>query len=459
MSALPSLDEWTFAVDGWIIIIAALCACACAVPGSFLVVRRSSMMADAVSHAVLPGIAAGFFLSGTRDPIWMLLGATGAGLLVAVGSGWLARTARMDTGAALGICFTGMFALGLLLIVRVADTVDLDPSCVLYGAVELAPLDSVKLGWFNADVPRAAIVLAIVAVLNALAGVVLWKQLKLSAFDGALAQTLGCRPRLMESIVLAMAAATCVAAFESVGSILVVAMMIIPAATARLWSDRLSGVILGALVIGAIGAVLGHWVATGLAPSLVEGGRDASSAGSIAATLGGIFALSMLVSPKRGVLVRLVHRWQLTLRIAREDALGLLWRLEEDQRGVTPNELRAVLRRATELPDWLARVAIGGLRRGGRVKLGASGIELTQLGRSEGTALVRSHRLWEIYLSDRLALARDHVHPTAMQLEHITDAKLREQLASEESAARHGAALSDPHGRAVPQDAKQDAKN
>ena len=443
------MNVWTWAVDGWIIAIGALGALACAIPGTFLVVRRTSMLADAISHAVLPGIAVAFLLTGTRDPFFMFLGAATAGLIVTLASSSLARFARIDSGAALGIVFTTMFALGLILIVQVADRVDLDPSCVLYGAVELAPLDSTLIAAL--EVPRAVLVLGGVTLLNALVALLFWKELKLMAFDPALAKTLGCRPQLMESIILGMAAATCVAAFESVGSILVVAMMIIPAAAARLFSDRLCGVIVGAMIIGIIAAVLGHWIATSLAPALVAGGRDASSAGSIAATLGALLVLCIIIAPRRGIVVRLAHRWLLTLRCAREDALGLLWRLDEDDRSVDVATLRALLVGGAEIAPLLARVALWSLVRDGRIDRGDGRATLTERGRAEGASLVRSHRLWEIYLMQRLALAKDHVHPTAMVLEHITDAALRERLAKAGGAsAASSQPLADPHGRSVP---------
>ncbi len=452
------MSEWTWAIDGWIIAVSAIAAIACAIPGSFLVVRRTSMLADAISHAVLPGIALGFLLSGTRDPLWMFLGAAAAGVLVAVLSRALCRIGRMDSGAALGIVFTTMFAIGLILIVQVADKVDLDPSCVLYGSVELAPLDSVSIvGW---SVPRAALVLSAVCLANIIAATLLWKAMLVTAFDPALALTLGQRPRMIETIVLGMAAATCVAAFESVGSILVVAMMIVPAAAARLWSERLAGVMIGAAVIGVVASFLGHWVAASGAPLVLAGGRDASTAGSVAATLGVLYAASLLFAPSRGILRRLEERWRLALRIAREDAIGLLWRLAEDGRDVGRNELQELLVSGAEVRPWIARVAINALGRDRIVELGSTTVRLTEEGRRAGAALVRSHRLWELYLLRKMALAPDHVHPTAMKLEHFTDAAMREQLARESQSDlasdmpatdRAEQTLSDPHGRVVPE--------
>ena len=150
------MTEWSLFFDGWIVAIAATCAAACALPGCFLVLRRMSLMGDAISHAVLPGIAIGFLLTGARSNWIMFIGAIVAGFLTAFLSQWLKRFGKVDEGAAMGVVFTTLFATGLLLIVRGADSVELDPGCVLYGALELAPLDLVTIPLLGGlEVPRA----------------------------------------------------------------------------------------------------------------------------------------------------------------------------------------------------------------------------------------------------------------------------------------------------------------
>ncbi len=443
------MNAWSWGVDGWIIVIGALAAIACAVPGVFLVVRREAMLADALSHAALPGIAGAFLMSGTRDPLWMFLGAVGAGLLVAIGARGIAALGRVDAGAAMGIAFTTLFALGLVAIVQAADRVDLDPSCVLFGSLELAPLDTIDVG--GAAVPRAAVVLACVAAINLAVAALLWKEFTITAFDAPLARALNLRPRVIELLVLAMAAATCVAAFEAVGSILVVAMIVIPAASARLMSDRLAGMVVGAVVLGIVGALAGHWLASAAAPMLLPSGRDASTAGSIAAALGGIFVVTALFSPQRGALRRLADRASLARRVVREDALGLLWRVEEDGKTIDTKRLATLLVRGAQARPRSIGRAINRLARERLVSIDAGRIALTTEGRNAGAELVRSHRLWELYLARRLALAPDHVHDTAMVLEHITDSTMRDELAREELAdPTNPESLKDPHGRIVP---------
>ena len=174
-------STWNLSYDGWIIATAIACALACMLPGCFLVLRRMSLMGDALSHAVLPGIAIGFLLTHSRANFVMFLGAVLAGLLTAYFTQWLKRHGRVDSGAAMGVVFTTLFALGLLLIVRGADSVELDPSCVLYGALELTPLDVVSIG--SLAIPRAFIVLTAVLVANLILVFLLLKEFRIAAFD------------------------------------------------------------------------------------------------------------------------------------------------------------------------------------------------------------------------------------------------------------------------------------
>ncbi len=144
---------WT-TFDTWIAVTGMLCAISCAIPGSFLVIRKMSMMGDAISHAVLPGLAVAFFVTGERDSFPMFIGAAVVGILTALFTQWISKFGQVDRGAAMGIVFTTLFAIGLILIVQAADHVDLDPSCVLYGAIELTPLDMVVIRPLRASARR-----------------------------------------------------------------------------------------------------------------------------------------------------------------------------------------------------------------------------------------------------------------------------------------------------------------
>jgi manganese/zinc/iron transport system permease protein len=300
--------EW-YSIDTWIVVIGSLAAGACALLGNFLVLRKMSMMGDAISHAVLPGLAIAFLVTGARASLPMFIGAAIVGVLTAVFTQWISRFGKVDEGASMGIVFTTLFALGLLLIVQGADYVDLDPSCVLYGAIELTPLDVVwrpTLFSLSLEVPRAALVLAGVILFNAVFVVAFFKELRISSFDAELATAMGINSKLMHYLLMTLVAVTTVACFEAVGSIIVIAMLIVPAATAHLLTDRLWLMVVLSVLIAIASAVLGHLSA--LVVPRWFGFADTSTSGMMAVMAGLIFSTVMLFAPKYGVLPRLVRK-------------------------------------------------------------------------------------------------------------------------------------------------------
>jgi manganese/zinc/iron transport system permease protein len=253
------------------------------------------MLGDAISHAVLPGLAVGFLVSGSRDSLPMFLGAVLAGLFTGVVSGVIERRGRVDTGASLGVVFCSLFALGLILIRLAADHVDLDPGCVLYGALELAVIDS-------ATVPRIVWQSGAILLLNLSLTTVFLKELQVVAFDPRFAKASGIPAGWIQQGLTVVTALTTVVAFESVGSILVIAMLIVPGASAMLLSRSVSGVLIWSLVVALCSAVLGHLLAISLGPTWLGlltgryGLGSLNSAGMMAASAGGIFFSLLAVS-------------------------------------------------------------------------------------------------------------------------------------------------------------------
>lgn len=290
-----------YSFDSWIIIIGILSAVSCALPGCFLVLRRMSMMGDAISHAVLPGLAIGYLLTGERTSLVMFAGAVIVGALTAFFTQWISQLGKVDRGASMGIVFTSLFALGLVLIVRGADTVDLDPSCVLYGSIELAPLDVgtvLRMGGTTLEIPRTAITSGILLLVNLAVILVFFKEWKITSFDPALARTLGISSGMMHYLLMILVAVTTVTVFEAVGSILVIAMLIVPPACAALLADRLGSLLVMSALFAALTAFLGHLMAIGLPPLI--GYTDTSSTGMMAVAAGLLFALTALLTRVRG---------------------------------------------------------------------------------------------------------------------------------------------------------------
>jgi manganese/zinc/iron transport system permease protein len=288
--------NWT-ELDTWIVITGMLICLACALPGAFLMLNRQSMLGDGISHAVLPGLAIAFLLTNSRDVLPMILGAVTAGVLTALLTQVVQRYGQVESGAALGVVFCGLFAVGLILIRVASDKVDLDADCVLYGSIETAVVDVGR-------VPRVALISGGLLLANAVLTLLFYKELRLAAFDPALATTLGFNAEAIRLGLTLVASVTTVLAFESVGSILVIAMLVVPAATASLLTRRLNYMLALALGFAALSAVLGHVSAITL-PALA--GRwvglpdlgATSSAAMMAVTAGGLFLVAWLASSIR----------------------------------------------------------------------------------------------------------------------------------------------------------------
>jgi len=459
-----TLVEGWFELDTWIVITAALAAAACSIPGSFLVLRRQSMMGDALTHTVLPGIVAAFLLShflktsgwissneaGTHTAFdatsyaMMFTGAILIGVLTAVLTEWVRRQGRVESSAALGVVYTSLFAVGLLMIRLAADSVHIDPDCVLYGNIETV--------WVGpGHVPRAAWIGLGALLLNATLATCFFKELRISTFDPALATSLGINATWIHYALMAVTAVTAVAAFESVGNILVVAMLIVPPATAHLLTDRLWLMLTLSAIIAILSAAIGHILALVLPPLLMSpfadqpllngvdvANLDASTSGMMAVTAGGLFALALLLGPRHGLLVRLANRLRLAVRIASEDLLGVLYRQVEDASRSGPKH-------SAGRDTWTHRFAAAQLRRRGLVTGPDSHPTLTDAGRDAARQLVRAHRLWESYMARYFDVPGDHLHETAHRVEHFLDPELRDQLADELDGPQ-----TDPHGRDIP---------
>jgi ABC-type Mn2+/Zn2+ transport system permease subunit len=419
-----------FAFHGWSMATAAVVSAACALVGSFLVVRRMSLLGDAIAHAVLPGIAVAVLAGGRLGGPLVLAGAVAAALVTV----WLTRVIHESVGlaedAGAGVVFTSLFALGVVLVTLFASQIDLDPQCVLFGILELAAFDLVPLGPFL--VPRALV--TAVAVLGLVAATLLatWRLQVFTAFDQAAARAAGVPVAAVTTLLLGTTAVATVAAFEAVGAVLVVAMLVVPAATAELLVHRMPLVAAVAVALAMVGACLG-WVAAWW--------LNTSAAGMMAVVLGGFYALAVLLAPGDGLVARGAAGLGLAWRVAREDWLARIWRAGEEAGGAgevaRPRPRSAIEWAAATWLEWSGVVE----SRRGIVRLSAAGVR-------EAETVVRSHRLWEAWLGRHAELPLDHLHPPAEWVEHHLGAAMRERIEAEMAAGE-----ADPHGREIPREA------
>jgi manganese/zinc/iron transport system permease protein len=332
-------------------LIAVVTAVACALPGAFLVLRRVSMLSDAISHAILPGIVVAFFLTEDLNSPLLIVGAAATGVLTAALIETLSRTRRVREDAAIGLVFPVLFSIGVILIARYAGGVHLDVDAVLLGELAFAPFDRVVLGGADAG-PKALWVMTTILLGNLLLIGSLFKELKVSTFDPALAATLGFSPVLLHYLLMGSVSITAVGAFDAVGSILVVALVVGPPAIAYLLVERLGPMLAVSAGSGAIAAVSGYWAAHAL---------DASIAGAMATAVGILFLLAFLLAPEHGQIAMIRRRLAQRRQFAAEMLLVHLLHHEdtpEERFECRPAHLHEHLGWDSELAELAVRAAL-----------------------------------------------------------------------------------------------------
>lgn len=277
--------------EAWIILTGSLVGITCGITGCFLILRKMAMLADAISHTVLLGIVLAFLISQSINGVYMLIGATIVGLLTAFFV-QLLHSSGVQSDAAIGVVFTALFAVGVILISMFAGNVHLDVNHALMGDITFIPWDTVTWNGINMG-PKAVWMLGFVLSLNLLLITLFYKEFKISSFDPQMAAAIGIPVLLIHYLMMGMVSLTTVASFDSVGAIMVVAMLIVPGATAYLLTDKLHVMLWLSALIGALSAVIGYFGAVAF---------NVSIAGAMAVTAGGIFALVFLFSPVHGLL-------------------------------------------------------------------------------------------------------------------------------------------------------------
>ncbi|MFT5734040.1 MAG: manganese/zinc/iron transport system permease protein [Planctomycetota bacterium] len=277
-----------------------LAASTLALLGSFLVLQRQAMIGDAMAHSVLPGLVIAFVVTGSRAPGPMFTGALSAALFASLAINALTRYARVEPSAAIGVVFTTLFALGVLLVETTgARNVDLDLDCVLSGQLELLfwPIQRDASPWSQeslAALPQALLTLAALFATSIVTVFFGWRLLRATIFDRTFTKARGLHPGLVRGGLLLFTTATVVASFEALGSILVIALLTCPPAAARLLTRRLGPYVVLSAALGAAAGLVGYLLATRGAPAIFGGTIDAS--GTVAATAGLFLALAAVAS-------------------------------------------------------------------------------------------------------------------------------------------------------------------
>ena len=272
----------------WIVLIASLAAINCSLVGVYLVLRKVTMIADAITHAVLPGIVLAFLFTGSKNSLIMLIGAGSTGILASLLITFLHKKIKLQADASIGINFTWLFALGIILISVYSRKIDLDPDCVLYGEVAYAPLNTWELSnGFNMG-PQGLYILGLVLLLNLSFILLNYKELSITTFDPDFASSIGMRPTLWHYLLMGVTSFTAVSSFEVAGAILVVALFVVPGSTAYLLTQRLKIMLILSCILGILISLAGYLLAMWL---------DASVSGAMV-TVGGILFFAVWVWKK-----------------------------------------------------------------------------------------------------------------------------------------------------------------
>lgn len=401
----------------------------CGILGSFIVVRRLALMGDTLSHAVLPGVVLGFLWNMTKDPLAIFVGATLAGLAGTMTVSFITHTTRLKEDAALGMVLAGYFAVGATLLTmtqRLPSGTQSGINDFLFGqAAQIGPDDL----WLMGTV--AALVVTMMTLF--------YKEFLVSNFDSAFAHLTGIPAKLVHHTLMLLLAFAVVISLQAVGVVLVSAMLIIPAATAYLLTERMSRMIVFASLIGIAAGVCGAFLSF-LGNNLPTGPFMVLAAGVF-------FFTAFTFSPRHGLAVRAWRQMARSQRISRENTLKGIYHVQEkrefDGDGVSLRELAEQHRETLE--ETRARVVA--LRRAGLATLSEDRnvAHLTPRGWTRAASIVRNHRLWELYLTNAVELAPDHVHDDAEKIEHILGEDTVRSL-----ERRLGHATLDPHGKKIP---------
>lgn len=401
----------------------------CGLLGAFLVVRRLALVGDALSHAVLPGVAAGFLWSQTKDPFAIFIGAVIAGLLGTLVVEGIKQTTRLKEDAALGLVLAGFYAVGICMVTMIQRL----PSGAKSG------IDKFLFGQAAAIGPRDLQLMAVVAVLATSTVLVFYKELLVASFDAAFARSIGYPVRVIHYALMLLLAFSVVSALQAVGVVLVSAMLITPAAAAYLLTDRMHRMLIYAALIGMVSGALGCFLSF-LGSNLPTGPLMVLSGSAI-------FTAAFLVAPRHGLVTRWWNQRSSASRVRRENTLKTVYRILEDREfhgeGVS---LRELAERRRETIEDAAREARALVRHSYATFHAADPcILLTPVGRQRAIELVRNHRLWELYLTHAAHIPPDHVHEDAERIEHVLGEDVVREL-----ERRLNYADTDPHGRPIP---------
>ena len=405
-----------------------LLAASSAIVGTFTFLKKKALVGDAVAHAVLPGVCLAFMLAGNKNPILLIIGAFITGWLSLVIIDFINAQTKIKEDTAIGLVLSVFFGIGILLLTIIQHS----------GNAAQSGLDHFLFGKAASLVGQDLITFSIIAVILIIAVFIFYKELKLITFDQDYAHVIGFPVRLLELLLTTLTVLAVVTGIQAIGVVLMAAMLITPAAAARFWTDRLMIMVLLAAAFGAFSGVSGAYISY-VAPSMPTGPWIVMIISMIALS-------SFFFAPKKGILYRANARRKLKKLMLEENILKLFFQLGERHakdfyRSFTISEITA----KRPFHGNTLQKGLKKLQTQGFIISENGGYAFTKAGKLKGQRVTKLHRLWELYLTEYLRIAPDHVHEDAETIEHIITPELEKRLEEKLNYPKL-----DPHSSEIP---------
>lgn len=395
--------------------------------GCFAVLRRESLMGDAMAHAALPGVCLAFLVTGTRHPLFILLGATFTGLIGGLLILFIQRNSRIKNDAALGIILSVFFAAGIVLLSYIQQV----------GLSGQAGLETFLFGQAASMAESDVLTLGVMAGVLVVLVVLFFKEFQMVSFDPGFTASLGFPVHGLDIFLTFLIVLAVMIGLQVVGVVLMAAMLILPASAARQWTNKLERMLVLSAVFGGFSG------ATGAGISTMVGGLPTGPVMVTSAAV--LLGISLLFAPGRGLLQKWWSHWRRRRQASRDNFLKECYRYLEDDYSfdhpLSLEDMQDVTGRDREVTKKL----VSELEGEGFFERTENGVVFTERGLRQARKIVRYHRLWELYLTEQVRVSADHVHGDAEKMEHYMDPHLMDEIAD-----RLGDPDKDPHGRRIP---------
>ncbi|MCG8340705.1 MAG: metal ABC transporter permease [Cytophagales bacterium] len=413
---------------GYVILGATLLTSSTAIVGSFTFLKKKALVGDAIAHALLPGVCLAFILSGTKNPVYLVIGAFIAGWLALLLADFIIAKTKIKEDTAIALMLSVFFGLGILLLTAIQNS----------GKAEQAGLiNNFLFGKVASIVEGDLITFSVISVLLIVAVMLFFKEFMLVAFDKNFAKTIGLPVKWLDFLLTSLTVLSVVVGIQLVGVVLMAAMLITPPVAARFWTDNLKKMVVLSAVLGVIAGFTGAFISY-TAPAMPTGPW-------IVMVISSIALFSFLFAPQKGVLFKTLQQHKYQKKILTENILKLFYQLGEQDGIFFEGRTVDVLLKRRSMPSRSLKQGLKSLVRQGYIQQEGDLWFFTEAGKNKGQTVLRLHRLWEVYLTAYLKIKSDHVHDDAESIEHIITPEIEAELKTMLNYP-----LVDPHQSTIP---------